>query len=470
MKIKTSLIVLLGSCLAACDNTTDAIGIYTDSDNINASAAVFDAASQSLAVDSVLSNSNSSYFGRMVDPETQMLVKAEFLAQFNTLEDYRFPDYDLLVKNEQGEIEADSIEIRLYYEKYYGDNDNPMKLDVYELDTTNIIREDTTFYSNADFAKYINKRATGPLARKVFTVKDLTLSDDVLDNSSYTPNIRIMLPKEYGTFIMKKYYENPDFFKNSYNFIRHVCPGFYFRLADGNGTMVKMKVGVMNLYFRYKEDGTEDPYVGMSRFAATPEVLQNTNIENDDLETFVENNKQCTFLKTPAGIFTEITLPVDEIYQNHSNDSISQTQITLYRYNNQSESEQAFDIPQTVLMVRKQDMFSFFENKKISDSKTSYITSFSSSYNTYTFSNISNLISYCKKEKSEEAAKAGMTPEEWAQKHKDWNKVVIIPVETSLDNSNNIVSVTNDMSLGSTRLAGGESSTIKVQVIYSSFR
>lgn len=470
MKIKTSLIVLLGTCLAACDNTTDSIGIYTDSDNINASTTVYDATSQSLVADSVLSNSNSSYFGRMIDPETQLLVKTEFLAQFNTLEDYQFPDYNLLVKNGQGKIEADSIEIRLYYEKYYGDNNNPMKLDVYELDTTNVIREDTTYYSNADFTKYINKHATGPLARKVFTAKDLTLSDDVLNNSNYTPNIRIILPKEYGTFIMKKYYENPDFFKNSYNFIRHVCPGFYFKLADGNGTMVKMRVGVMNLYFRYKEAGKDEANVGMSRFAATPEVLQNTYIENDDLDAFVENNWQCTFLKTPAGIFTEITLPVDDIYQGHPNESISQTQISLYRYNNENESVQAFDIPKTVLMVREQDMFSFFENKKVPDNKTSYIASFNSSYNTYTFSNISNLISYCKKEKNEEAAKAGMTPEEWAQKHKNWNKVVIIPVETNLDNSNNIVSVTHDMSLGSTRLVGGENSKIKLQVIYSSFQ
>ena len=70
----------------------------------------------------------------MTDPETNMQIKAEFLAQFSTLENYEFPAYDLMVKNEQGEIEADSIEIRLYYEKYYGDENNPMKVDVYELE------------------------------------------------------------------------------------------------------------------------------------------------------------------------------------------------------------------------------------------------------------------------------------------------------------------------------------------------
>ena len=469
MKIKTSLIALLGLCGTACDDTTDTIGIFTDSDNISATTSVYNAYTRSLLADSVLSNSNSSYLGRITDPETRIQIKAEFLAQFNTLEDYEFPDYELMVKNDRGEIEADSIEIRLYYEKFYGDETNPMKVDVYELDTTNVIREDSTYYSNADLTRYINPSATEPIARKVFTAKDFTLSDDELESSSYTPNIRIALPKEYGTHIIRKYYENKDFFRNSYNFIHHVCPGFYFKLTDGDGTMIKMRVGAMNLFFRYKDKVKDTVYVGMSRFAATPEVLQNTYIENDNLQELVENETQCTFLKTPAGVFTELTLPIDQIYKDHQNDSISQAQLSIYRYND-SHPESPFEIPQTILMVRKQDMYSFFEEGKVSDDKTSYITSFNSNYNTYTFSNFSNLIAYCRKEKEEEAIKNGMTPEAWTQQHPDWNKVILIPVETNVDNSNNIISVTHDMGLGSTRLVGGETDAIKIQIIYSAFR
>ena len=140
MKIRNSFIAALGLCGVACDDTTDTIGIFTDSDNINASTSVYEASTRSIVADSVLSNSNSSYLGRMTDPETHQQINAEFLAQFSTLEDYEFPDYDLMVKNGQGEIEADSIEIRLYYEKYYGDDNNPMKMEVYELDTTHPTR------------------------------------------------------------------------------------------------------------------------------------------------------------------------------------------------------------------------------------------------------------------------------------------------------------------------------------------
>jgi len=185
MNFKTSFISMLGLCAVACDNTTDNIGIYTDSDNINASYSIYEADTRSIVVDSVLSNSNSSYLGRITDPETGLPVKAEFLAQFSTLENYEFPPYDLIVKNQAGKIEADSIEIRLYYEKFYGDENNPMKVDVYELDTTHVVREDTTYYSNTDFSKYINHHNPNPIARKVFTTKDFTLSDTELESSSH---------------------------------------------------------------------------------------------------------------------------------------------------------------------------------------------------------------------------------------------------------------------------------------------
>ena len=167
-------------------------------------------------------------------------------------------------------------------------------------------------------------------------------------------------------------------------------------------------------------------------------------------------------------MFTEITLPVNEIYQGHLNDSISQAQFSLYRYN-ATNQESAFEVPQTLLLVRKQDMYTFFEEGKVPDEKTSYVTSFNSSYNTYTFSNISNLVSYCKRERNEESATADITPEAWEQQHQDWNKVVLIPVETNQDNNNNIVSVTHDMGLGSAKLVGGATDKLKIQVIYSTF-
>lgn len=464
MKKKYASLVLAALCFAACDDNTSTLGLYPETDGISTSDTIYNVYTRSLAMDSVLSNSPKCYLGQVTDPETGTEIKADFLAQFNTLENYELPPYANMIKNAMGDIEADSVEIRLYYEKCYGEKDNPMKMDVYELDMNNVIREDSIYYSNINLDAYV-RPGKAPLAQKVFSATDYTVSDAVLGSSNYIPNIRVVLPKEYGTYILKKYYENPQFFANSFNFIRNVCPGFYFKLTGGSGTMLYMDVSTLNVFFRYKEGNKE--ISGMSRFSATPEVIQSNRFKNNKLTELLDKT-DCTYLKTPAGICTELTLPVDEIYTNHDKDSVSRAQITLTRYNSRIQGEMAMGTPSKILLVRKKDMYSFFEQKKVSDNRTTYTTSFDNTYNTYTFSNISRLVSYCHNEKITEAAALGLSPEEWASRNPDWNKVVLIPVTVNTNNSGAEVSITNDMSMNSIRLVGG-STPIRMQVIYSKF-
>ena len=75
-------------------------------------------------------------------------------------------------------------------------------------------------------------------------------------------------------------------------------------------------------------------------------------------------------------------------------------------------------------MVRKCDMYKFFESNKLHDGKTSFLAELVSSgenANTYTYSNIAPLITYCMEEKAQ------------GKNEKDWDKVVLIPVKTSTD-------------------------------------
>ncbi len=462
MKMKLIGGVVLALTIAGCDDTTDNIGIYTDSDNIEASYTVFDAYTRSIVADSVLSKSSSCYVGCLTDPETRTQVKADFLTQFITLDDFIFPDYELLHKNEEGKVIADSAEIEVVFSDFYGDLNNPMKIEAYELDTTNAIREDTTYYSNMDLSQFINSKRPEAIASRVIAAKDMSDSED-----SYQ-TIRFSLPKSYGTDIMQKYFEHKEFFKNPYNFIRHVCPGFYFTYSDGNELMLNCTITQLNVYFKYWDEELKKDTIGYTGFPATPEVLQYSSFSNDDLQPLADE-KDWTYIKTPAGIFTEMSLPIDDIYKGHTEDSISQAQVVLYRYNAQYP-ESNMGVPQNLLMVRKNDLYSFFEEKKISDDKTSYVTSLNTSYNTYTFSNIGNLIAYCRKEQNEKAAAANISPEAWAAQNPDWNKVILVPVEVTTDDNNNVTRITNDMSLSSTRLYGGENAPIKIQVIYSSFK
>lgn len=450
----------------ACDDNTGTLGITNDNDQISVSYNTFELKSTTILADSIISNSNTSCFGQVTDPETGTKIKADFLAQFHVMENYKLPAYDSIVsKDNDGKVLADSIEIKFYFQKYYGDPENILKMKVYELDKQNIIREDSVYYSNLDLTQYVADM-NNPLAIKTFSPIDHTVDDGILDGSSYYDNVRIKLPVSCGSYILNKYYEHPEYFKDSYSFIRNVCPGYYFNLAQGNGTMLYFDVGTLDIYFSYIQN--DSVYSGMTRFAATQEVIQSTHIENSGTEKLLNQALQSdsTYIKTPAGLYTELELPVDDIYKNHTNDSVNTVKITLTKYNKFTTDTYPLGTPQTLLMVRKQDMYSFFEDKKNANSITSYTTSFN--MNQYTFSNIARLISYCKTEKRNGAKEEGISEEEWVKKNPDWNKVVLIPVQVTTDQYGYATTTALDLELNSICLVG-EKTPIKLYVTYSRF-
>lgn len=480
MKTIIYTVIAIMSCItiASCDDTTDSIGnsLTDNMDMLKVTTDTFNVATRSIVADSVLSRSTTGYLGKIRDIETGNYITGDFMAQFSTLENYKLPEKDSIVSLQDGEVIADSCSIRLFYTDYYGDSLAIINITAYEMNEP--MKEGVKYYSNFDPIAEGLIRNDGMKVNKTYTLTDLSISDeDRADESSYTPNIKINLNKpytdkngvtynNYGTYIMRMYYEDPDRFKNSYNFIHEVCPGFYFKTNDGIGSMAYITVSQLNIYFRYLNDST---YVGTTSFSATEEVLQTTNISNDKQNIAdLANDNTCTYLKTPAGIFTEITLPVDEITENHSNDTINTAKISLTRINNNTHDEYSLSAPSTLLMIPKDSLYTFFENGDNVDYKKSFIAIYSSSTNQYTFNNISGMITYMADIKKKGLAENS----NWLNEHPDWNRVVVIPVSVTTNSSSQIVKIVHDMSLTSTKLVGGSENPyepIKINVIYSKF-
>ena len=121
-------------------------------------------------------------------------------------------------------------------------------------------------------------------------------------------------------------------------------------------------------------------------------------------------------------------------------------------------------------MVEKDSVTSFFEKGKVANYKNSFLTNYSSSLNTYSFSNIGAMISHLYAIK-----KAGLQRDpDWLIHHPNWNKVIIMPVKANyvtMSNMSILTSVSNDMSLTSTRLVGGYGQQqLQLNVIYSKFK
>lgn len=462
----------------SCTENTGSLGVYPQQDAVSTSSASFDVLSNDLLNAVVPANSTSCYLGRVIDPETDEPITATFATQFHTFENYTFPEKANLIPDEDGRL-CDSIEIRLIIKSVFGDKNNPMKAEVWPLSmsTDKLLTESTKLYTNTNLWQFADTEQ-GPITTKVITATDYTLTDAQRASQTYTNNVRIILPREIGENIMKSYYDNPESFRNSYAFIRNVCPGFLFRTVGGTGTMLNLEVSTMDLFFRFKSDAYPDSIIsGYSRFAATPEVIQCTQFESSNLDKLIDNEEYTT-LKSPAGICTELILPIDDIYRGHENDSITRAAFTLTRINNQDEDAQddnyALGIPGNLLLVRKQNFAKFFDEHQVSDAQQSFTTSFLPVYNCYTFDNIGRLLSYCQHEKKAGMEAQNMTEEDWEAAHPDWNHVVIVPVTISTaTNSSGYstqVSVNQDLSLCSTKLVRGTTnSPIKMQVIYSRF-
>ena len=120
-------------------------------------------------------------------------------------------------------------------------------------------------------------------------------------------------------------------------------------------------------YFRYNVT-TDSTIVASSSFAGTEEVLQTTTFstDRDRLKELAADNS-CTYLKTPEGLYTEVTLPVAEIMSGHENDTVNTARLNIPRIVNQNPSAYSLSLPSTVLMIPADSLYSFFANHQLPD-------------------------------------------------------------------------------------------------------
>ena len=493
MKILRLLTVLVIAALtfAACDDTTEEIGgsITNKIDNINISDSAFNVTTKSIVAGAVLSRNNTGLIGNMKDPETGNYVKGDYMTQLSVLPTFSVDTLDYIKQANNGSIEADSCYLLVSYNASYGDTIAPMKVTAYEM--TKPMAEDQEYYSDYNAFDHDWVSENNPHWSSNYN----------LANTSDVKNFKIYLNKEYkkdgrtyknyGSYILQTYAEHPEYFKTNYKFLHNVCPGFFIKNVGGTGNMAKIWNTELIFYWtRHKtikaKDGVTDSTavgIGYNRFDGTEEVLQLNKIENDteNLEKLAsQDQKKCTYLKSPAGIFTEVTLPIEDIMKGHEKDTLNTASISFPRLNNDNEDDPYnFATPSTILMVQKDSLQSFFEKSKLADNRTSYTASYSNtgSYkNAYTFQNIANLVSAMYKNKG---------------KGENWNKVVLVPVNviTTTQGYTTVISkINHDMSLASTRLIVGTddpnkdytkdkktgkkvaSGPIRIKVIYSKFK
>jgi hypothetical protein len=550
MKAKYALIALLAITFWGCDDNTAGLGLgmFPGSDqNINGKLSTFDVTTESVHAGKIYAMTNVGYVGKFTD-ETFGTYQAGFLAQLNCPTGMTFPgvydgtaldekkkathvmvDEEGLGNDVEGIYNTDNesdpnrklignihtIELYLWYSSYFGDSLTACRLSVYELGGPDKkeLNADNAYYTDIepeDFYDYANPDKS-LLGTKAYTAVDLSVKDSIRNLSTYVPSVHVPFKEEAARNIGKKIIRKAN--ELGVNFdnkaFKEIFKGIYVKSDYGDGTVLYINQAQMNVVYKcyavdtitgiklqkkvVKEGESKDStYYGYRTFATTREVIQANRLENDTkkIQECI-NEPKWTYLKSPAGIFTQITLPISQLAEKLQGDTLNAVKLGIPIYNETSDKKFGMSTPKNVLLIRKKYKDSFFKGNQLSDGITSSLfTPTTTSFTQYTFNNITQMINDCLADGEREAAEKkfnnnetitlqitdaeGNAKEEtvnniidW-ERLSDWNKFILIPVLVTTDSSSsnsyygsssNVISIQHDLKPGYVRLKGGTNAT-----------
>ena len=466
MKAKLATIAMAALGLCSCGESTDLVGggLTPGADKLSAAVDTFDVETRSVAAGPVLATTAGGYVGSLRDPETGAYTTCHFMTQLHSIGGEVFPPAGRIASLSGGLPAADSCELRIFYTAAAGDTLAPITIEVAELSAPML--EDRFYDTSFDPAAEGLLRTGGAGGSKTFTLADMAVPYSIRKLATYSPSVRVKLAgpytaadgtvyDNYGTYLMRAYYALPGDFSGQYDFLTKVLPGFAVRHAGGLGAMAKVDICQLSVYYRYEEG--DSVAEGAAVFPGTEEVLTATQVDSDSasIARLVADNS-CTYVKAPAGIFTEIGLPVDRVYAGRAEGEVRSAKLELQRVNHSSGSQEALPPPGALLILPADSAAAFFEKGKIADNRTSFIATYDKAANCYSFGNIAGLLQHM-------AANRGSAR---------WNKALAIPVQITTTDAGTVTKVSHEMSLTSTRLAGGEGNTrapVRLSVIYGKY-
>lgn len=439
MKIKSLLAVfsfITFLAFISCDDDLNSIGtsIQPPSDTISLKTDTIALSARTVSMfDSVYAQTTKAVLGKYED-DIFGTIKSDYLCQFFFEERYKFDDK---LKS------IDSAKIFINYSSFLGDSIHPMGLTAYRVTST--LPEN--FYTNIDPTRYIDPQQI--LADEAYTIAGTS--------GTISAKFDLSLAKQIYEGWKNKTITNNQSFND---FLK----GIYITTNLGSNNLLETSGTHLRIYYTYSyEDttGVEIDTTGSFSLSNTKEVLQLNHIKNTNPDHLFEEGTGATYLKTPAGVFTEIELPIGEISRNMEKSqmtTINSTQFILKGYTEKEPDPTQYDMlsrPTQLLLIHKDSVDTFFKTRALYDEKTSFLGTRNSSNNTYSFGNLSHLITTYKEEGVETATFL----------------LVPVTVETVYDSNSYTYIVTgvyNYMSPSSAILRS-DPSNMRLELIYSRF-
>lgn len=395
MKIKTliySLILLTSSLFVSCDDTVGLLGenIQPETDTITMVVdSVYLTARTISLEDSVYAKTIYGLLGKYQD-NIFGTVKSDYLCQF-------YSPSNQVFNNGEYAISIDSARMYVVVSSYSGDTLAPMGLSVYEIDNPPL---DEYYYTNMNPSKYCSM--TKPLGRSSFTMTSTLVSSS---SSTTSRAIEVELGQSFGQRFYDKYISDRETFQDQSKF-NEFFPGAYVTTDFGTGLLMNIESTQMYIYYSYvvpdgNYDNTADStYVDYFTLSSTSEVFQMNHVQNSIPDNLLTEGTGAVYLKSPAGVCAEITIPMQDIINKlkNSDGSIDENRIinlasfTLEGYTELEDlNNSAVPKASSVMLIDKDSIGTFFLNKSKPDDKFATYVSRSTN-NTFSFTNIAEMI------------------------------------------------------------------------------
>jgi len=413
--MKTNKIVfclILGVIYMACNDTVGRVGLdmMPEGDKV----VVFDTTvyitAKTIEVDSIYAKTPNGFLGEFYDPSYGN-IKSSYICQYYPTIGFPYLDsiFDGVNRNK-----IDSVRLNIYYSSYIGDTLAPMEVTVYPV----IKALDKDYYTNANPEDYCDMNH--PLAKYSYTARNMNISDSLLQvwqtNYGYYSYISIPLPVQIGQNYLDSIKNGG--LKTVDDFLKFF-PGTYLTTTYGTGCMLPIDMTQIFLYYTRKtsmlvdQNGVADStgfVVSSAAFTVTKEIIQLNKFENKNPAFLTEDDSTKTYLKTPGGVFTELTIPIKEIAKGVGKKNFSSVALSLKAYP-QDDRNYVLQFPGSassmvpvlssdgtigssakLLLIEPDSVANFFEMKKVADGITTFSTQLNSSTYTYDFNNIASLI------------------------------------------------------------------------------
>lgn len=450
-----SLVIAISALFISCNDTLDKLGfsIQPGNDKVHVGTDTIYLSAKTVQIDSVYSKTKYPILGKYMDPVFGE-IKSDYIGELYFPENLEFKKNAVI----------DSVRLTVSYTSIIGDSLAPMELAVYKVKKE---LPKGKRYTNFDPEEYADM--TSPIGAKSFTGKNNTYRTETYYSGTTVQEVKIyeinaLLPKEIGEDFLAEFKKpGHGYLQNSETFRKHF-PGLYVTTNFGSSTILNVNLTSLKVHYKYLDEKgssqkTDTIRPAEWRLNITPEVTQINHIKNKNDNLLVDNDEQ-SYIKSPAGVNTEITIPISSISAQLDKSALNQARLVVHTVEEEEKDDRIkLTAPGSLLLIHKDSINQFFEKGSLHNNLTSFVASYDQNTQSYSFGNIASLVNYYNKEhEKDESNPLDQTFQ-------------LVPVDITYSNTNSgtvATAIYNQMKPSAT-IINKKKNKLRLDIIYSSF-